>query len=71
LYGSNVFYGTHLVELNEFGNPQDQPISGLFMDLEERFAFSPKIILQEDQKIYFITENSSKTKFRLIQMGLN
>lgn len=71
LHGSNTLYGLHKVEFNEFGNTQDQPVSGLFTELNEAFAITPKLILQEDQHMYFMAENASKTKFRIMKMGVN
>ena len=71
LYGLNTLYGTHLVEFNKLGVSNNHVITELHNNLDERFAFCPKIILQEDQNIYFITENSTKTKFRIVKMNLN
>ncbi len=69
IYGANSLYGTNIVSFNQSGVLQNQPFFGMHEGLKDRFAFSPKIILQEEQDVYILTENAEKDNFRIVKIS--
>ena len=68
-YGPSTLHGTNIVKFDQKGEVLNQPIFGMHEGSGVRLSFRPKILLQEEQDIYFITENSERNNFRIVRMN--